>query len=127
MAKIVNSVKFVFPASRPGAGTELASYTAAWLDLSGLDSGGLIPAAEVEQIMGKNAFGYHCRNGNLERTADGVKLTDQGFLHFGNLHMGVGRNRNIRPDPEMVKAYALTLATGKPSALVKNAKLIKPL
>lgn len=116
-----SAIRFVFPAARPSAGSALASYTAAWLQLSGLDSGATLPSKVAREIMGDTAYGYHTRKGNFEKTSDGVKLTEQGFEHFGN----VTPNRAIRPDPEMMKAYILTMETGKVSEMVKNEKLIK--
>lgn len=110
-------------AYRPGSGSALASYTVAWLALSGMDDGALLPAKVVRKIAGETAFGYHTRNGNFERTPDGIKLSETGFAHFGNM----GANRNIRPDPEMVKAYTETLSSGKTNAMVKNAAAIEPL
>ncbi len=122
-----NGVKFVFDGARPHGGTELASYTVAWLALSGMDDGRAIPAEQVKKIAGKRAFSYHTGNGNWERTDSGVVLTEQGFMHFGNIANGSGINRNIRPDPEMVKAYTETMQSGKVSAMVKNPAMIKPL
>ena len=124
--KAASRIRFSFKAARPSAGNALASYTAAFLQLSGLDDGAIIPAKLAREMMGDTAFGYHTRNGNIERTPDGVKLSEQGFAHFGNVNIGEGPNRNIRPDPEMIKAYATTMETGKPSDMVKNDKLIHP-
>lgn len=111
-------------AARPGSGTALASYTSAWLALSGMDDGRAVPVKVLKQIAGDTAVAYHTRNGNLEKTPDGVKLTEAGFAHFGN--MG-GQNRNIRPDAEMVKGYAEMFTTGKGGDLIKNPALIKPI
>jgi hypothetical protein len=118
-------IRFYFPAARPGAGSALASHTAAFLQLSGLDNGDTVPRKVAEEIWGKRAVSNHLSLGNIERTDTGIRLTEQGFLHFGNLQTDESRNRNIRPDPEMVKSYVETMTTGKTSAMVKNATQIK--
>lgn len=122
--KTSSGVKFVITqAARPSAGTRLASYTEAWLQLTGLADGGSIPAAQAKEIMGDTAYGYHTRKGNFEKTADGFKLTAQGESHFG---IGTN-NRLIRPEPEMVKAYTETMSKGSTNEQVKNPGFIKPI
>lgn len=120
-----SGVKFVITqAARPSAGTRLASYTEAWLQLSGVADGKAIPAQQAKLIMGDTAYGYHVRKGNFEKTTDGFKLTPQGEAHFA---IGVN-NRLIRPEPEMVKAFIACMSTGKPDGeMVKNPDFIKPI
>jgi hypothetical protein len=107
-------------AARPSAGSALASYTAAWLELSGMIAGHMVPAATVRAIAGDTAFAYHTKAGRFTRTAEGVKLSDEGVLHF------LSRTK-ITPDPEMTKAYLATMSTGETSAMVKNPEFIKPI
>ena len=109
---------FATGAARPSAGSALASYTAAWLTLSGMATGHAVPGAIVRQVAGDTAFAYHTKQGNFERTDEGVKLTDKGILHF------LSRTK-IQPDPEMVKAYEEVLSTGKTNAMVKNPEFIQ--
>ena len=122
--KASSAVRFMLvAAARPGSGRALASYTAAWLALSGMDDGKAVPAKMVRALAGDTAYGYHTRAGNFEATADGVRLTESGEFHFSNL----STNRNIRAEPELVKAYADVLSTGKANDTVKNPALIKPM
>ena len=108
-------------AARPSAGTRLASHTAAVLGLTGMAAGQRIPGAELRQLIGDTAYGYHTRNGNFDHDAKGVTLTEKGLLHF------IGRP-NIQSDPEMEAAYAKVLTTGKPDGnMVKNAEFIAPI
>ena len=108
-------------AARPAAGSQLASYTAAWLSLSGMIDGKAVPAEVVRAVAGPTAFGYHTRNGNFERTDKGVILTAKGEAHFAT-------RPKIQVDPEMLKAYEEILSTGKPDGnLVKNPEFISPL
>ena len=113
-----SGIKFVIkPAFRPGSGRNLASFTAAWMELSGMVGGAPVPSALVRRIAGDTALSHHKRLGNFEATPDGVKLTEQGEFHFGEL----APNRNIKTDPEMVKAYKSVMATGKPDGtIIKN-------
>lgn len=112
----------IVQAARPGSGELLASYTAAWLSLSGMADGAAIPSKVVRAIAGDTAYAYHTRNGNFERTPEGVKLTDAGLMHF----IG-GGNRNIRSNPEYEAGYIAVLTNGKPNEQVKNAAFIKPI
>lgn len=119
----VNGPAFILSgAARPSAGTRLASHTAAVLSLTGMIDGETrIPAAELRQLIGETAFGYHARKGNFDRSAEGVKLSDEGVLHFI-------QRPSIVADPEMTAAYETILRTGKPDGnMVKNAEFIKPL
>lgn len=113
-----SGIKFVIkPTFRPGSGRNLASFTAAWIALSGMQNGATVPSALVRRIAGDTAFSHHKRLGNFEATPDGVKLTDQGEFHFSDL----STNRNIKTDPELVKAYMSVMSTGKPDGnVIKN-------
>jgi hypothetical protein len=114
------AVRFVIrDGFRPSAGTRLASHTAAVLGLTGMIDGAMIPAAELRQMIGDTAFGYHSRKGNIERTDKGAKLSEQGVLLF-MARAGV--------DPEMIAAYETVLSTGKPDGnLIKVPEAIAPL
>lgn len=122
-AKPSNGVRFmVSPQARPSSGEALASYTAAWLTLSGMGEGGVVPTKTVRALAGDTAYGYHKRLGNFEVTKDGVTLSSVGLVHF----MNAGNNRTITPNAEMVEAYMQTMTKGTPSTMVKNTMFIKP-
>jgi hypothetical protein len=118
MVAVLPLAYVVTGAARPSAGSALASYTAAWLQLSGMATGHVCPAATVRQVAGDTALAYHVKQGNMERTDKGIQLTEQGILHF------LSRTK-IQPDPEMVKAYEEVLSKGKPNGMVKNPEFIK--
>jgi hypothetical protein len=117
---VATSIRFVLKDGfRPSAGARLASHTAAVLGLSGMIDGATVPAAELRQMIGDTAFGYHSRKGNIERTDKGCKLSNHGQQLF-MARVGV--------DPEMIVAFERVLSTGKPDGnMVKNADAIKAL
>lgn len=90
--------------ARPKAGAALFAHTAAFLELSGLNAGTAYPKAKATQIIGQTAVKYHTGKGNIEQTADGVKLTDKGRAFFA-----------ARPavDKELHAAFVEVLTEGK--------------
>lgn len=89
--------------ARPKAGAALFAHTAAFFALSGINEGKAYPKAKAVQVIGQTAVKYHTGNGNLEHTAEGVKLTDKGRAFFA-----------ARPavDPELFAAFESVLSTG---------------
>ena len=90
--------------ARPKAGAALFAHTAAFLELSGLNAGQAYPKSKAVQVIGQTAVKYHASNGNLEQTAEGVKLTDKGRAFFA-----------ARPavDKELHAAFIEVLTEGK--------------
>lgn len=90
--------------ARPKAGAALFAHTAAFLELSGLNAGAAYPKAKAVQVIGQTAVKYHAGNGNIEQTAEGVKLTDKGRAFFA-----------ARPavDKELHAAFVEVLTEGK--------------
>ena len=89
--------------ARPKAGAALFAHTHAFLVLSGIQAGGAYPKAKAVQVVGPTAVKYHTQNGNLEATAEGLKLTPKGQAAF-----------SVRPiDPEYLAAYTEVFTTGK--------------
>lgn len=99
----VASIKFL-TTNRPGAGNHLASYSAAWMAITGFDNGVVLPRSTVLKLAGDTAVKYHLSKNNFEETATGMRITAQGKLHFAG-KSEVSGNRNIRPIPEYVEAY----------------------
>lgn len=110
-------------AARPGAGGKLAAYTSAWMELTGFagpmgETGAMIPKAVYKDIAGQRAYDYHIANGNIEQTDKGVRLTEQGALHFAA--------RALQIDHEARTAYVNAMTTGQPDgAFIKNPEFIK--
>ena len=90
--------------ARPKAGAALFAHTAAFLELSGLNAGQAYPKSKAVQVIGQTAVKYHAGNGNIEQTAEGVKLTDKGRAFFA-----------ARPavDKELHAAFVEVLTEGK--------------
>lgn len=90
--------------ARPKAGAALFAHTAAFLELSGLNAGAAYPKAKAVQVIGQTAVKYHAGNGNIEQTAEGVKLTDKGRAFFA-----------ARPavDKELHAAFVEVMTEGK--------------
>lgn len=90
--------------ARPKAGAALFAHTAAFLELSGLNAGAAYPKGKATQVIGQTAVKYHTGKGNIEQTADGVKLTDKGRAFF-----------SARPavDKELHAAFIEVLTEGK--------------
>jgi hypothetical protein len=112
------SLKFVIAAyKRPQRGHALWAHTAAFLTVSGMADGKAFPRASASKVIGDTAVKYHCSNGNFERTADGLKLTEQGFEAF------VLRST----DPEMLAGFTATLSQGTPYPAQRvDAKDLQP-
>lgn len=83
---VVNQVTHVpIPAYRPQRGLELYSYTRAFLELSGLMSGGAISRSFARTAMGATAVNHHLNSTRyFEDAAEGLKLTISGLSHFTN-------------------------------------------
>jgi hypothetical protein len=108
-------------AARPSAGSALASYTAAWLGLSGMIDGKAVPRATVTRVAGPTATAYHLKLGNFTATDEGLKLSEKGEAHFA-------LRSKIQIDPEQLKSYETMLSNGQPDGnLVKNAAFIEKL
>lgn len=90
--------------ARPKAGAALFAHTAAFLELSGLNAGQAYPKSKAVQVIGQTAVKYHAGNGNIEQTAEGVKLTDKGRAFFA-----------ARPavDKELHAAFVEVMTEGK--------------
>lgn len=104
------AIKFL-TTNRPGAGNMLASYSAAWMAITGFDSGAILPRSVMLALAGETAVKYHLKTGNFEETATGMRITAQGKLHFAG-KSDVATNRNIRPIPEFVEAYKAFFTAG---------------
>lgn len=103
---------------RPQRGHALHAHTAAFLTLSGMADGKAYPRAAAVTAIGQTAVKYHCGNGNFERTADGLKLSDKGYESF------IFRSA---VDPELLAAYMDVLSKGTPNASVRvEAKDVRP-
>ena len=114
-----NRVKFIIEDfARPSQGSRLAAFTAAWLTLTGLTKGNAVSRGTLVKIAGETAINYHTRNGNFEKTEQGLKLSDKGVMFF-----------EARGDvmPDMRAGFEVVLSTGKldDRAEVKNPKAIK--
>lgn len=94
---------FIQDFARPKHGAALFAHTQVFLELSGIAGGKSYPRAKAVQVIGGTAVKYHLANTNLEATAEGLKMTDKGYMFFSS-----------RPtvDPELVKAFADVLSTG---------------
>lgn len=90
--------------ARPKAGAALFAHTAAFLALSGINAGQAYPKSKAAQIIGQTAVKYHSANGNLEQTAEGLKLTDKGRAFFA---------ARGEADKELFAAFSEVLTTGK--------------
>lgn len=90
--------------ARPKAGAALFAHTAAFLELSGMNAGQAYPKSKAVQVIGQTAVKYHAGNGNIEQTAEGVKLTDKGRAFFA-----------ARPavDKELHAAFVEVMTEGK--------------
>lgn len=123
----VASIKFL-TTNRPGSGNGLASYTAAWQAITGFDNGAILPRATLLKLAGDTAVKYHLNKGNFEEVSTGMRITEQGKLHFaGKSNDSVSNNRNIRPILEYVEAYKAFFQDGKlnDSIGIKNASFVK--
>jgi hypothetical protein len=103
------------------SGGRLEAFTAAWLDLTGLNAGKAIAKDQLAKVSGPRAIAYHIGLKNIEKTVDGLKLTEKGQMFFA---------ARTKIDPQLVEAYKAVLATGKvedclqianPKAIVKIA------
>jgi hypothetical protein len=66
---------------RGDGATKLFAHTAAWLELSGLMSGGSYPVELVKELGG-SAFNYHFKQGNFEQSQGMATLTMKGLNKF---------------------------------------------
>jgi hypothetical protein len=104
------AIKFL-STNRPGAGNYLASYTAAWMNITGFDTGTVLSRVHVLALAGETAVKYHLKQGNFEEVDNGMRISAQGRLHFAG-KSDVAVNRNIRPIPEFVEAYKAFFLSG---------------
>lgn len=119
----IGEIRFrITGAARPGAGHHLASYTLAWLVLSGMYEGMGIPKGLAIKLGGR-AVSYHLQpdQGNFEERSGLVYLTLAGQDHF--LPGGSAR-RKIQAVREWAEAYADAMQHGIPNEVVKNAAFI---
>lgn len=112
------AIKFlVADFARPTQGHALAGFTAAWMTLTGILKGAAVPRATLVRIAGETAINYHTRNGNFEKTEQGLKLSAKGVEFFA-----------ARGDqaPEIRAGFETIMTTGKldERAPVKNAKAV---
>lgn len=93
------------PYARPSAGNRLAAYTSAWMFLTGMAEGKPVAGALVRELAGDTAIAWHIKQGNFERTAEGIKLTDVGMSAFGSRIV----------DPEIANGFLAVLTKGEAS------------
>lgn len=117
-AKVANAIKFAIGQGfRPKAGAALKAQTSAFLNLSGMATGGAFPKAGAVKVIGARAVQYHMENGNFEQSEDGLLLSDKGAFLF-TLYR--------EADPELVKAFETFFKTGALNEAigVKNAAVV---
>lgn len=117
--KATNAVKFVIvDFARPNQGNRLLAFTAAWLELTGLNKGNAMSRAALIAIAGETAINYHTRNGNFEKTEAGLKLSEKGAMFFA-------ARGDVSPDERA--GFEVLLKTGKldERAGIKNEKAVK--
>lgn len=102
--------------ARPKAGQLLTSFTAAWLDMTGLNAGMAVPRTALIKIAGETAIAYHVKNGNFTKTENGLALSEKGQMAFAS--------RDV--DPQLQAAFVDVFTNGHVNdvANVKNAKAI---
>jgi hypothetical protein len=108
------AVKFaIIDYARPAHGHALFAYTAAWRELSGLDKGNTVPRATLVKIAGETAIAYHTKNGNFEKTENGLKMSAKGQLFFAAKSV----------DAELKKTFVEIMSKGQPGKIyAKSAK-----
>lgn len=108
---------FIQDFARPKHGNALFAHTQVFLDLSGIAGGKAYPRSKAVQVIGGTAVKYHIANTNFEATAEGIKMTDKGYMFFSS-----------RPtvDPELVVAFTDVLGHGhlNDKANVKSAAAV---
>ena len=109
----------IYDYARPKAGHLLAAFTAAWMDSFGMLQGNAVPRAKLVKVAGDTAVNYHTKNGNFERTEEGLKITAKGQAFFA------ARYADRPVDAQAMAAYQAIFATGQiDGELVKNQAAI---
>lgn len=104
--------------ARPKAGTRLFAFTDAWLELTGIKAGSAVSRATLVKIAGEVAITYHTRNGNFEKTENGLSLSAKGASFFAA--------RDAGNDAQLIAAFKEAMTTGQaPEVLaIKDPKAI---
>lgn len=112
--------KFGIITGRPVSGTNLFAYTAAWLEMSGLNKGKSENRRTLENIAGATAISYHIKNGRMIEKDGKVSLSEGGKIHFA------ARKDSI--DTEAKDGWIKILKTGKAdNKLIKNQACLRQL
>lgn len=93
--------------ARPAAGRRLFAFTAAWLELTGLNDGAHVEKKKLVKIAGETAISYHTKKGNFSVEKDGLALTAKGHNFFGD------RKSKNEYDPKIVEVYSEIMTSGQ--------------
>lgn len=100
------------------SGHYLASFTRAWMEITGFLDGKPVETKMIQRLLGSGVR-YHETRGRITKSAQGYIITDEGKAFF------LTRD-TIVPNPEFVEAYKALMTQGTPAASirVKDAKQI---
>ena len=100
------------------SGHYLASFTRAWMEITGFLDGKPVETKMIQRLLGSGVR-YHETRGRITKSAQGYIITDEGKAFF------LTRD-TIVPNPEFVEAYKALMTKGTPavSIRVKDAKQI---
>jgi hypothetical protein len=107
------TVNFLPAASIAMSGSFLASFTRAWMEITGFIQGKPVTTSLIRTLLGSGVR-YHENKGNIEKSEKGYVITPQGKDFFLT-------RTTIVPNPEFVEAYKILMTKGTPDAKIRVA------
>lgn len=95
------------------SGHYLASFTRAWMEITGFLDGKPVETKMIQRLLGSGVR-YHETRGRITKSDKGYVITDEGKAFFMT-------RDTIVPNPEYVAAYKALMLNGTPSAAIRVA------
>lgn len=95
------------------SGHYLASFTRAWMEITGFLDGKPVETKMIQRLLGSGVR-YHETRGRIAKSDKGYVITDEGKAFFMT-------RDTIVPNPEYVAAYKALMLNGTPSAAIRVA------